>query len=85
MSERLRTVSPVDGRVLVERPLLSEGELARALERARRAQAAWRAVPIAERVAVWEGCKEQFLTSFPEFNSNGMDAGGQVVFSPHDR
>ena len=36
----------------------------------------------AERVAVWEGCKEQFLTSFPEFNSNGMDAGGQVVFSP---
>jgi len=52
VSERLRTVSPVDGRVLVERPLLSEGELARVLERARRAQAAWRAVPIAERVAV---------------------------------
>ena len=47
-----RTVSPVDGRVYVERPLATAAEIDAALERSRRAQRAWRAVPVAERAVV---------------------------------
>ena len=47
-----RTISPVDGRVYVERPLASDAEIDRVLERARAAQAKWHHVPLAERAAV---------------------------------
>jgi acyl-CoA reductase-like NAD-dependent aldehyde dehydrogenase len=47
-----RTVSPVDGRVCVERPHASASEIDATLERARAAQPAWRAVTIAERSAI---------------------------------
>ncbi len=47
-----RTVSPVDGRVYVERPLATAAEIDAALERSRRAQRAWRTVPVAERAVV---------------------------------
>ena len=49
-SGRLRTVSPVDGRVLVERPRADEREIARRSAR-RAAQPRWRAAPLAERRA----------------------------------
>jgi acyl-CoA reductase-like NAD-dependent aldehyde dehydrogenase len=52
MGDLIRVVSPVDGRVYIERPLAGEGEIAAALERARRAQEAWRRVPVAERAAI---------------------------------
>jgi acyl-CoA reductase-like NAD-dependent aldehyde dehydrogenase len=48
----LRTYSPIDGRVVVERPLASEQEIARALAEARKAQETWRRTPVQERVAV---------------------------------
>jgi acyl-CoA reductase-like NAD-dependent aldehyde dehydrogenase len=48
----LRTVSPVDGRVYVERPLATAAEIAAALESARRAEAEWRRVPVADRAAL---------------------------------
>ncbi len=51
MSEGLRVVSPIDGRVVAERPLATDAEITRALEGARRAQADWRRVPVAERAA----------------------------------
>ena len=47
-----KTISPVDGRVLVERPLAESAEIDAMLSRAVEAQARWRAVPVAERVAV---------------------------------
>jgi len=47
-----RTISPVDGRVYVERPLATEAQIERVLERAKAAQAQWKHVPIAERAAV---------------------------------
>ena len=47
-----RTVSPVDGRVYVERPHASADEIDAALQRARIAQPAWRAVPVAERAVI---------------------------------
>ena len=49
MPEMLRTVSPVDGSVYVERPFASDKQIAAALETARAAQATWRRVPVRER------------------------------------
>ena len=47
-----KTISPVDGRVFVERPLADSAEIDAILNRAVAAQAGWREVPLAERVAV---------------------------------
>jgi acyl-CoA reductase-like NAD-dependent aldehyde dehydrogenase len=49
MSGLLRTVSPIDGRVVAERAYASDAEIARVLVRARAAQAGWRNTPLAER------------------------------------
>ncbi|HET7671736.1 MAG TPA: aldehyde dehydrogenase family protein, partial [Burkholderiales bacterium] len=48
----LRTVTPVDGAVLVERPLASDADLETALSTAVAAQKKWRSVPVGERVAM---------------------------------
>jgi acyl-CoA reductase-like NAD-dependent aldehyde dehydrogenase len=47
-----QTISPVDGRVYVERPYADARDIDAALTRAVAAQRAWRAVPLAERQAV---------------------------------
>ena len=49
MTGTLKTVSPVDGRIYVERPLATAAGIDRALDSAQRAQRSWRAVPLAER------------------------------------
>jgi acyl-CoA reductase-like NAD-dependent aldehyde dehydrogenase len=49
MAEVFRTISPVDGRVLVERPYAGPAALDRALHAARRAFEGWRHVPLEER------------------------------------
>jgi acyl-CoA reductase-like NAD-dependent aldehyde dehydrogenase len=46
-----KTISPVDGRVLVERELASGSRIEAALERAVRAQGAWRMTPLDARMA----------------------------------
>src|SRR5439155_538834 len=51
MSNTLKTISPADNRVYVERPLATGGEVARVLAVARQAQAAWKHVACAERFA----------------------------------
>jgi acyl-CoA reductase-like NAD-dependent aldehyde dehydrogenase len=47
-----KTISPVDGREYVVRPLATLAEIERLLEDAVRAQKAWRAVPLDERIAL---------------------------------
>jgi acyl-CoA reductase-like NAD-dependent aldehyde dehydrogenase len=49
MTETIRCVSPVDGRLYAEREAASEAAIAAALDRARAAQRAWRATPLATR------------------------------------
>jgi acyl-CoA reductase-like NAD-dependent aldehyde dehydrogenase len=49
MTDTLKTVSPIDGRIYAERPLAAAGEIDRALEAARAAQSAWGARPLEER------------------------------------
>ena len=51
MSNLQQTYSPVDGRLYVERPIATDATIATTLERARRAQAAWKRVPLAEHIA----------------------------------
>ncbi|HET9390487.1 MAG TPA: aldehyde dehydrogenase family protein [Steroidobacteraceae bacterium] len=55
-----KTVSPVDGSVYCERTLAGPPEIESALNRAVRAQRAWRSTPIAERAALCRRFCEQF-------------------------
>jgi acyl-CoA reductase-like NAD-dependent aldehyde dehydrogenase len=57
----LRTVSPVDGRVLVERARADEREIAAALAAARGSQRAWRRRPVAERAALVSRAVDAFV------------------------
>jgi acyl-CoA reductase-like NAD-dependent aldehyde dehydrogenase len=52
MTATLRIISPVDGSLYAERALADEAAVGATLERARKAQRAWRNVPIAERCAM---------------------------------
>jgi acyl-CoA reductase-like NAD-dependent aldehyde dehydrogenase len=47
-----RTVSPVDGSVYVERRLATGKQVESAVEKAVKAQKAWKQIPIAERAAI---------------------------------
>src|SRR5258706_6912489 len=49
MSETIRCISPVDGRVYAERPAAPQAEIESALARAGSAQRKWRRTPIADR------------------------------------
>ena len=61
MADMLKTVSPVDGSIYVERPLAGGAEIEAALGRAVEAQAGWRAVPMAERQAVLGRAVDAFV------------------------
>jgi acyl-CoA reductase-like NAD-dependent aldehyde dehydrogenase len=50
--ELQRTISPVDGRVYVERPYATHDEVENALAAATQAQAAWKRVPVTERARI---------------------------------
>ena len=52
MTGKLKTVSPVNGSVYVERPYAAPEDIAQALTRAVRAGKVWRDVPVAERAEV---------------------------------
>ncbi len=62
---RFRTISPVDGRVLVERAHADEREIRAALGAARGAQRAWRRRPLAERVAFLARGVDAFVARGP--------------------
>ncbi|PXA99049.1 aldehyde dehydrogenase [Nostoc sp. 3335mG] len=51
MTETVRIISPIDGKVFAERQTLDGAAIAAAVSRARAAQRTWRTVPVAERVA----------------------------------
>jgi acyl-CoA reductase-like NAD-dependent aldehyde dehydrogenase len=61
LSNTLRTVSPVDGRIVAERALAGGREIASALQRARAAQQGWRATPLAERSATLTRAVDAFV------------------------
>jgi len=61
MAGTLHCITPIDGSVYVERPLADAAAVARALDDARTAQAAWAAVPVAERQALLTAAVDAFL------------------------
>ncbi len=63
---RIRTISPIDGSLYVERPLASEDEIAGALARATLAQAEWRRVPVATRAALMSAFVDAFASKKDE-------------------
>jgi acyl-CoA reductase-like NAD-dependent aldehyde dehydrogenase len=81
----LRCVSPVDGRVYVERPLAGEAEIAAAVERARRAQARWRRLPVAERAAACSRLVDAFVAKGAEIASEiTWQMGRPIRHSPNE-
>jgi acyl-CoA reductase-like NAD-dependent aldehyde dehydrogenase len=79
----LRTVSPLDGRVLVERPRAGEREVAAALGAARGAQGAWRRRPVAERAALVARAVDAFVARGPEIAEEiTRQMGRPIAHSP---
>ncbi len=63
MSDTLKTISPVDGSVYVERSYASESDIAHALELARKAQGSWCQVPVSERAALCTKAVDAFVAT----------------------
>jgi acyl-CoA reductase-like NAD-dependent aldehyde dehydrogenase len=63
MTETLKTISPVDGRVYVERPLASAADIERALESAQRAQRSWKSLSLAARCETLSRAVDAFVAS----------------------
>ena len=61
-----KTVTPIDGSVYVERTLATRQEIAKALENARKAQAAWKRVPVVERGRVISKAVDYFVANKDE-------------------
>jgi len=61
MTETLKTISPIDGRLYVERPLETAAGIDRALDSAQRAQVAWAALALADRCAILEKAVDAFV------------------------
>jgi acyl-CoA reductase-like NAD-dependent aldehyde dehydrogenase len=61
MTETLKTISPVDGRIYVERPLESAGGIDRALDFAQHSQHAWASMPLAARCQILAKAVDGFV------------------------
>ena len=61
MTATLKTISPVDGRIYVERPLETAAGIDHALDFAKTAQAAWAALPLAARCGILSKAVDAFV------------------------
>jgi acyl-CoA reductase-like NAD-dependent aldehyde dehydrogenase len=61
MKDTLKTISPVDGRIYVERPLETAAAIDTALDAARRAQVAWSALSLAARCDILRKSVDAFV------------------------
>lgn len=73
MKELQKTISPVDGRVYVERELSTPASINAALDTAVRAQATWALVPLAERVTILSRAVDAFV-------AKGMDIATEITW-----
>ena len=81
----LRCISPVDGSCFVERPLASEAEIGACLDRARRAQEHWRALPVAARAAACTRLVDAFVAKGPEIATEiTWQMGRPIRHSPNE-
>jgi len=76
-------VSPIDGRIVVERDYATPSEIARALERARAAFAKWRSVPVEERAAICSCFADAFVAHKDEIAREiTLQMGRPIASSP---
>ena len=69
----------------VERSLASDREIAAALERARRAQAEWRGVPVAERAAILGRAVDAFVARRDEIAAElTWQMGRPIRYTPSE-
>jgi acyl-CoA reductase-like NAD-dependent aldehyde dehydrogenase len=61
MTDTLKTISPVDGRIYVERPLETAAGINRALDAAQPAQRAWASLTLAARCAILDRAVDAFV------------------------
>ena len=81
----LKTISPVDGRVYAERTPATAAEIDAALERARKAQRAWRAVSVTERASIMERFCAEFERRGQELAVGlSWQMGRPVRFAPSE-
>jgi acyl-CoA reductase-like NAD-dependent aldehyde dehydrogenase len=73
MNDTLKTISPVDGRVYVERPLETASGIDRALDLARRAQTSWAALPLGRRCEVLSRAVDAFV-------AKGRDIAAEITW-----
>src|ERR1700733_1666013 len=73
MSDVLKTVSPVDGRIYVERPLQGAEHINRALDAAVRAQPSWAALPLAARC-------ESLARAVDAFTAKGAEIATEITW-----
>ena len=73
MTETLKTISPVDCRVFVERPLQTPIDIDRALDSARHAQPAWAALTVAARCELLSRAVDAFV-------SKAKDIAGEITW-----
>jgi len=66
MTETLKTISPVDGRIYVERPLQTAADIDKALDAARAAQRAWASLPLTARCETLGRAVDAFVAKSTE-------------------
>ncbi|MEP6884662.1 MAG: aldehyde dehydrogenase family protein [Gammaproteobacteria bacterium] len=69
MTETLKTISPVDGRLFVELPLETAAGIDRTLDLSRSAQPAWAALPLATRCEVLGKAIDAFVAKATEIST----------------
>jgi acyl-CoA reductase-like NAD-dependent aldehyde dehydrogenase len=80
-----RTVSPVDGRIYVERPLATAADIDAALDRARLAQRDWRKLPLAQRAAILSRFCEAFESRRDKIaNELSWQMGRPIRYTPSE-
>ena len=80
-----RTVTPIDGSVVVERPLASDAEIEVTLARAMAAQRRWAQVPVAERAAICTRAVEWCVARADELGAElTSQMGRPIAHSPFE-
>jgi acyl-CoA reductase-like NAD-dependent aldehyde dehydrogenase len=85
MTGTLKTISPIDGSVYVERPLASESEVAAAVSRAKSAQRDWAALTVAERARQITRLVDAFVARKPEIGREiTAQMGRPIRYTPNE-
>ncbi|MDH4249378.1 MAG: aldehyde dehydrogenase family protein [Deltaproteobacteria bacterium] len=85
MAGTLKTISPADGSVYVERALADEKQIALALAKARQAQAGWKATPLAERARLVLKAVDAFVARKDEIAKEiSWQMGRPIAYSPFE-